>query len=145
MRIINCSISSMQYDISMKYLAIDIGASSGKLLKAWLEGGCIHTEIVHRFPNRLENISGHLCWDTGYLEAEIINGLRKAGDIDYVSIDTWAVDYILHIAMTGQRMLYVQYREKSSTDAQAYSSSVSIRYISFSARIRMFLKRLTAF
>ena len=95
MRIINCSISSMQYDISMKYLAIDIGASSGKLLKAWLEGGCIHTEIVHRFPNRLENISGHLCWDTGYLEAEIINGLRKAGDIDYVSIDTWAVDYIL--------------------------------------------------
>ena len=95
MRIINCSISSMQYDIFMKYLAIDIGASSGKLLKAWLEGGCIHTEIVHRFPNRLENISGHLCWDTGYLEAEIINGLRKAGDIDYVSIDTWAVDYIL--------------------------------------------------
>ena len=85
----------MQYDISMKYLAIDIGASSGKLLKAWLEGGCIHTEIVHRFPNRLENISGHLCWDTDYLEAEIINGLRKAGDIDYVSIDTWAVDYIL--------------------------------------------------
>ena len=68
----------MQYDISMKYLAIDIGASSGKLLKAWLEGGCIHTEIVHRFPNRLENISGHLCWDIDALAENVIQGLAAA-------------------------------------------------------------------
>ena len=79
----------------MKYLAIDIGASSGKMLEARLEKGKIITKVVHRFENRLIKQNGHLCWDIRYLEDEIIEGLSKATDADYVSIDTWAVDYVL--------------------------------------------------
>ena len=79
----------------MKYLAIDIGASSGKMLEARLENGKIITKVVHRFENRLIKQNGHLCWDIRYLEDEIIGGLSKAKDADYVSIDTWAVDYVL--------------------------------------------------
>ena len=45
----------------MKYLAIDIGASSGKMLEARLEKGKIITKIVHRFENRLIKQNGHLC------------------------------------------------------------------------------------
>ena len=79
----------------MKYLAIDIGASSGKMLEARLEKGRIITKIVHRFENRLIQQNGHLCWDIRYLEDEILEGLKKAKDADYISIDTWAVDYVL--------------------------------------------------
>lgn len=79
----------------MKYLAIDIGASSGKMLEARLEKGKIITKIVHRFENRLTKQNGHLCWDIRYLEDEILEGLKKAKDADYISIDTWAVDYVL--------------------------------------------------
>ena len=79
----------------MKYLAIDIGASSGKMLEARPEKGKIITKIVHRFENRLVKQNGHLCWDIRYLEDEILEGLKKAKDADYISIDTWAVDYVL--------------------------------------------------
>ena len=79
----------------MTYLAMDIGASSGKLVKARLEDGRIVTQVVHRFENTQRIISGHLCWDIEMLYREMVAGLRKAGGADYITIDTWAVDYVL--------------------------------------------------
>ena len=79
----------------MTYLAMDIGASSGKLVKARLEDGRIVTQVVHRFENRQRIIDGHLCWDIEMLYREMVAGLRKAGEADYITIDTWAVDYVL--------------------------------------------------
>ena len=79
----------------MTYLAMDIGASSGKLVKARLEDGRIVTQVVHRFENTQRIIDGHLCWDIEMLYREMVTGLRKAGGADYITIDTWAVDYVL--------------------------------------------------
>ena len=79
----------------MTYLAMDIGASSGKLVKGSLEDGRIVTQVVHRFENRQRIIGGHLCWDIEMLYHEMVAGLRKAGRADYITIDTWAVDYVL--------------------------------------------------
>ena len=59
----------------MTYLAMDIGASSGKLVKARLEDGRIVTQVVHRFENTQRIISGHLCWDIEMLYREMVAGL----------------------------------------------------------------------
>lgn len=82
-------------DIPMTYLAMDIGASSGKLVRAELKEGRISTSVVHRFQNNLIRTGGHLCWDIEHLYDELVAGLEKAGPADYVTIDTWAVDFVL--------------------------------------------------
>ena len=81
------------------YLAIDIGASSGRHIVGWLENGEIMTEELHRFPNGMDARDGHLVWDTERLFTEIKAGIKKAfakyPKIESLSIDTWGVDYVL--------------------------------------------------
>ena len=84
----------------MKYaLAIDIGASSGRHILGHLENGQIISEEIYRFPNGVVNKNGHLVWDINALFNEIINGLKKAKELNkipsVIGIDTWAVDYAL--------------------------------------------------
>lgn len=81
------------------YLAVDIGASSGRHIVGWVEDGVIMTEELHRFPNGMDERDGHLVWDTDRLYAEIKAGMKKAFQkypkIESLSIDTWGVDYVL--------------------------------------------------
>ncbi len=81
------------------YLAIDIGASSGRHIVSWLENGVIKTEEVYRFPNGAEMKDGHLCWDIQGLEHHVVAGLKAAKDQGYapayIGIDTWGVDFLL--------------------------------------------------
>lgn len=81
------------------YLAIDIGASSGRHILGWLDEGKLHTEEVYRFANGAETINGRLCWNVDKLFNEILNGLAKAKEVGktptFIGIDTWAVDYAL--------------------------------------------------
>lgn len=79
----------------MEYIAVDIGASSGKMLKGNLRGKRLATEVVHRFKNTLEERNGHLCWSLDSLFGSILEGLGKSGDASFVSIDTWGVDFVL--------------------------------------------------
>ena len=89
------------------YLAIDIGASSGRHIVTWLEGGRIETREVYRFPNGGEMKNGHLCWDIDGLEKHVIAGLKAAGEQGYapvsIGIDTWGVDFVL-LEKEGKRM-----------------------------------------
>ena len=82
-----------------KFLAIDIGASSGRHIVGWMDGGRIHTEEVYRFPNCVQRVDGHLEWDIDGLFAHVKQGIRAAfaryPQIKSLSIDTWAVDYVL--------------------------------------------------
>jgi len=82
-----------------KYLAVDIGASSGRHIVGWKEDGELKTEEVYRFPNGVTDIDGHLCWDIEGLLGHVKAGIEKARelypDIVSVSIDTWGVDYVL--------------------------------------------------
>lgn len=81
------------------YLAVDIGASSGRHILGSLRDGKIVLEEVYRFANGMEERDGHLVWDTGRLFSEIISGMKKCAEIGkipaYMGIDTWAVDYAL--------------------------------------------------
>ncbi len=81
------------------YLAIDIGASSGRHIVGWLEGGTIQTEEVYRFPNGVHTQEGHLVWDIQALESEVRKGIDiargKYPQLQSLSIDTWGVDYVL--------------------------------------------------
>ena len=81
------------------YLAIDIGASSGRHIVGWTEGGKLKTEEVYRFPNGVKDKAGHLIWDLDALVAHVKAGIGKAGErfgrIESLSIDTWGVDYVL--------------------------------------------------
>lgn len=79
-------------------LAIDIGASSGRHIVGWTEGGEIKTKEVYRFPNGVTEQDGHLTWDIDALLHHVKAGIELAKeqfDIESLSIDTWGVDYVL--------------------------------------------------
>lgn len=81
------------------YLAIDIGASSGRHIVGWLEDGEIKTEEVYRFPNGVAERDGRLTWDMdallGHVKAGIDLALAEFGPMESFSIDTWGCDYVL--------------------------------------------------
>ncbi|MBP3304589.1 MAG: rhamnulokinase [Oscillospiraceae bacterium] len=81
------------------FLAIDIGASSGRHIVGWREGGEVRTKEVYRFPNGAEAADGHLIWNIRGLLTHVKEGIQKAKaefpDICSLSIDTWGVDYVL--------------------------------------------------
>ena len=84
----------------MSYIAIDIGASSGRHIVCDVVNEKMELKEIYRFPNNpTRNNDGSLIWDINYLFKEIKNGLKKAHelniDVEYVGIDTWAVDYVL--------------------------------------------------
>ncbi len=81
------------------YLAVDIGASSGRHILGHIRDGKMVLEEIYRFENSMDRRDGKLLWDTRRLFAEIVSGMqmcRKKGKIPVnMSIDTWAVDYVL--------------------------------------------------
>ena len=89
------------------YLAIDIGASSGRHIVGWLDGDEIHTVEVYRFPNGVTHQDGHLVWDIECLFNSVLAGIRVAFNkypmIESLSIDTWGVDYVL---LNGDKEIY---------------------------------------
>lgn len=81
------------------YLAIDIGASSGRHIIGWRENGQIKTREIYRFPNGVHTENGHLVWDIDGLFAQVLQGIqvafRECPKIESLSVDTWGVDYVL--------------------------------------------------
>ena len=86
--------------LSLRYfLAIDIGASSGRHIVGWQENGEIKTNEVYRFPNGVQEENGHLTWDVHKLFSNVVAGIgeafRQYPKIESLSVDTWGVDYVL--------------------------------------------------
>jgi len=80
------------------YLAIDIGASSGRHIVGWMEEGRIQTNEIYRFPNGVESVNGHLTWNIDELAAHVKRGVdmaRARYELRSLAIDTWGVDYVL--------------------------------------------------
>lgn len=98
-----------------RYLAIDIGASSGRHIVGWREGGALRTEEVYRFPNGVVERDGHLTWDMERLFREVKEGVKAAfarfPDIVSLSIDTWGCDYVL---LRGDREVWPCYAYRDS-------------------------------
>ncbi|WP_437226750.1 rhamnulokinase [Planctomicrobium sp. SH661] len=82
------------------YLAIDLGAESGRVIAGLFDGKQIRLEELHRFPNGPISVAGTRRWDLIGLWKEIQTGLHQASlkfgkKIVSVGVDTWGVDYVL--------------------------------------------------
>ncbi|MBR7165253.1 MAG: rhamnulokinase [Clostridia bacterium] len=81
------------------YLAVDIGASSGRHILGHLEDGRLCLEEIYRFENHLREQNGSLTWDIDTLVKEVKQGLAECARIGKIpsscAIDTWGVDYVL--------------------------------------------------
>jgi rhamnulokinase len=82
----------------LRMVAIDLGASSGRVALGTLHGGRVRVEVLHRFPNVPVKVHGRLYWDVLYLWQETLRGMKLAaarGPIASIGVDSWAVDYAL--------------------------------------------------
>ena len=93
--------------IFMTHIAIDIGASSGRLVHGDLNDGKLSMQEIHRFSNSFALTGGQAQWNVDKLLIEILKGLEKVKKLGYenitIGIDTWAVDYVL-IDQHGERI-----------------------------------------
>lgn len=108
------------------YLAIDIGASSGRHILSHIKNGKLVLEEVYRFSNYMEDINNHKIWDTKRLFKEIVNGMKKCSEIGKipisVAIDTWGVDFVLldeNDNMLGDCVAYRDFRNEGM-DKEVY-------------------------
>ncbi|MCS7479527.1 rhamnulokinase family protein [Umezawaea endophytica] len=76
-----------------RFAAVDLGAGSGRVIVGEVEDGSVVLSEVHRFPNRPVKVGGTLHWDVLGLYREVVDGLLKAGPLDGIGVDSWAVDY----------------------------------------------------
>ena len=104
------------------YLAIDIGASSGRAIIGSVKDGKISLEEVFRFENSQVRLNGHDCWDIDKLVESVKAGIDVAmakGPIESIGIDTWGVDFVL-LDETGERCSdAVAYRDERTKGADA--------------------------
>lgn len=109
------------------YAAVDIGASSGRVILGRMCADGPSLEVVHRFPNGVQEIDGALRWDVTALFEEVLRGLTLAREVAdahgervvSIGVDTWAVDYgLLHDdgALTSQPHSYRDSRTADVVD-----------------------------
>ena len=104
------------------YLAIDIGASSGRHILGSVADGKIELEEIYRFDNGIREENGTLVWDIDHLVQEVKAGIAQCktrGKIPAsVAIDTWGVDYVLLDAEEKEILPAVAYRDSRTAAAQ---------------------------
>ncbi len=88
------------------YLAVDLGAESGRVVAGLFDGTCLRLEEVHRFANGAVPVAGSLRWDVLRIWSDIQAGLTKGAQAFgnaalSVGVDTWGVDYVL-LSKTGE-------------------------------------------
>lgn len=104
------------------YLAVDIGASSGRHILGSITDGKLQLEEIYRFENNIKNDNGTLIWDIEHLAAEVKAGIAQCGKIGRipmtVAIDTWGVDYVLLDENKKEILPAVAYRDSRTEEAQ---------------------------
>ncbi|MBA1393665.1 rhamnulokinase, partial [Lactobacillus sp. XV13L] len=109
------------------YVAVDIGASSGRLMLGQLRDGKLHLQEMHRFKNGFVKEAGHDRWQIDKLIHEIFIGLEKIKQAGFsqitLGIDTWAVDYVL-VGNNGQKLQNpISYRDDRTQNSIAKLTS----------------------
>ena len=79
-------------------LAVDLGASGGRVVSGAFDGRLLELEEIHRFENGPVSMNGQLVWDLVRLWQEVVAGLRLAANrhgraVSTVGVDTWGVDF----------------------------------------------------
>ena len=105
------------------YLAIDLGASSGRHILGTLENGKMKLQEIYRFPNGAKKVNGKKCWDIEQIFTHVVNGIKECGKLgivpESVAIDTWGLDYVLldeNDKLLGQAVNYRDHRTKNIYD-----------------------------
>jgi rhamnulokinase len=96
------------------FVAVDLGASSGRVIAAQLRDGSLHLREVSRFSIAFakDQNSGYLCWGIDAIEESVRQGLEEASllaPIASIGVDSWGVDYVLLDAQSrrvGQAICY---------------------------------------
>lgn len=87
----------MNTPTSMRHIAIDLGAESGRVILGTIDGERIDLDVVHRFPTVNSIVDDHLRWDLTTIFSEIVKGLSIIGQrgiaVTSIGVDTWGVDY----------------------------------------------------
>lgn len=103
------------------YLAVDIGASSGRHILGSVQDGKLILEEVYRFENNIVKENGSVLWDIDALFEEVVNGIRRCGEIGKIpktiAIDTWGVDYVLLDSDKKEIMPVYSYRDGRTAQA----------------------------
>lgn len=80
------------------FAAIDLGATSGRVILATINGNSINLEEIHRFADPIVQMQGHFYWDLPAIYQSLISGLAKIAErgvkIESIGIDTWGVDFV---------------------------------------------------
>ncbi|MBR0056583.1 MAG: rhamnulokinase [Kiritimatiellae bacterium] len=110
------------------YLAIDIGASSGRHILGHRDAeGHLRLEEVYRFDNSQVERGGHACWDVGALFANVVAGLKACaarGVVpESVAIDTWGVDFVLLDSDGRECSDAVAYRDRRTEGVDAIAEA----------------------
>lgn len=105
------------------YLAIDIGASSGRHILGYIKNSRLCLEEIYRFDNSIKNQNGTLVWDTEKLFSEVKKGIAKCVKLGKlpktVAIDTWGVDYVLLNENKREILPAVSYRDSRTEVSSA--------------------------
>ena len=119
------------------YLAVDIGASSGRHILGRVSDGKIQLEEVYRFENSQVRRGGHDCWDIARLVESVKAGIDAAMEktvIDSIGIDTWGVDFVL-LDAAGERIGdAVAYRDGRTSGAPEEIESEVISFADLYSR-----------
>ena len=103
------------------FVAIDLGATSGRVILASVSNGTIEMEEIHRFPDTIIQMQGHFYWDLPAIYKSVIEGLKKVAErkveITSIGIDTWGVDFALFGKDGLMLSLPYCYRDPHTTDA----------------------------
>ena len=112
------------------YLAIDIGASSGRHILGHIENGKLCLEEIYRFDNNIKNENGTLVWDIASLFSQVKAGIGKCREIGKlpktIAIDTWGVDYVLLDEYNKEVLPAVSYRDgRTQESSKAVNNIIS--------------------
>ncbi|MDN3700241.1 FGGY family carbohydrate kinase [Vibrio artabrorum] len=97
-------------------IAVDLGASSGRVMVGTLKNSKVSLKEYHRFPNVQVICNGQSCWDLYAILEEIERGISKVAasgiEIDSLGIDTWGVDFVLLDRFGKHLGEFVSYRDE---------------------------------
>lgn len=81
------------------FVAVDLGATSGRVILATFGGEGVKMEEIHRFPSPIIQMCGHFYWDLPVIYQSVLKGLKMVAergiDVQSIGIDTWGVDVAL--------------------------------------------------
>jgi sugar (pentulose or hexulose) kinase len=103
---------------TQRVAAADLGAASGRVIVGDVGANTLELRECHRFPNRPVRTAGTLHWDILALYQGVLDGLRAAGSVDGIGIDSWAVDYGLVDAAGALLGNPVHYRDERTAGAK---------------------------